>query len=619
MRTLFLDFETFYSRREKYDLKGMSILEYCRDPRFKVHGFSYAWYEWPNQKQAQWVTGNEAQAWFSNISQREWENIIVVGHNVKFDGFILRNTYGINPGRWIDTKGLSKAVLGKTIKGHALANLAEHFQLEAKGFMSCEGVRELSEEQEEELAAYCNHDVDLTVEIYSRLINDFPKNQYEFMDWTVRTFVEPRIVLNVPLLEKTSIDEAERKRKAFEALGIDKKIFASNAKFPKLLEERGYEVPMKESPRKKNEDGTPMLIPALALGDPEFLEMLEGENEELRTLCEARVAAKSNLLETRSGKLARIGATGSWSFDVEFSGADQTHRLSGGKGAGGNPQNFTRGSALREAVEAPDGYSLIVGDFSNIELRMVAFLSGDTGLIEAIKAGRDLYCDYGSAFYERIITKADEDERFFAKIAVLGLGYGMGAPKFQRTVRIQTGKNIDEDTAQKAVQLYRKRYPAVPMLWYFLDNCIGRMLTDGQKDVGSLPVVMDKECIILPSGLKLRYPNLRQERGKKNRLEWVYDVYDKRKLQTRKLYGGKLLENISQALAGEVCKEAAMPFLPWLTGVVHDELHIVAKNYIASAMAKKVERTMSVAPNWFSHIKLNAEVGYGKDWLNAKA
>ena len=146
---------------------------------------------------------------------------------------------------------------------------------------------------------------------------------------------------------------------------------------------------MKLSPKKKDASGYPLQIPALALGDTGFLEMLEGENEELKALCEARVAAKSTLLETRATKLAVVGRTGLWPFDIRFSGADQTHRFSGGSGAGGNPQNFTRGSALRAAVTVPYGYELVVGDFAQIEFRLVAYLSRDPGLLALIKNGTD--------------------------------------------------------------------------------------------------------------------------------------------------------------------------------------------------------------------------------------
>jgi hypothetical protein len=570
----------------------------------------------------------------SDVSQQSsgcvfgWENVAVVGHNVKFDGFILREIYGVNPGQWIDTKGMSKATLGKTIKSHSLADLAAHFGLESKGIMLTDGKYTLTAAEEAELAEYCLHDVELCRAIYQRLAPDFPESEYAALHRTVDMFVNPRMQLNVSLLEKTSLEEAARRENIFKEIGIEKSIFASNVKFPKLLNGKGYEVPMKYSPKKKDEAGEPLKIPALALGDVEFLELLESENEELKALCEARVAAKSTLLETRSAKLAAIGRTGLWPFDVEFSGADQTHRFSGGKGAGGNPQNFTRGSALRTAVEAPDGYEMVVGDFSNIELRIVAYLSRDPGLVQSIEQGVDIYCDFASVFYGRKITKKEKKERQFGKTAILGLGYGMGWEKFKRTVRLQTGESISDDDAKKAVDLYRTRYAKVKTLWDKLDGMIPYIAgTSEGKVIWDLPGSIGEQCIVLPSGLKIRYPNLRQEScttrdpesGKPyTRLEWVYDVYDKRRFEKRKLYGGKVLENMSQGLAGELCKEAMLQMGDGVTGLVHDEIHVLCKRGLGLVTAQKLKRVMSVSPKWFPQMKLDAEVHFGANWGDAK-
>lgn len=607
-KLIFIDFESAFSSKD-YTLKKMSTIEYIRDPRFKAFGLAFAM----NPCAPVWVTGSQIPEFCSQVANDcGWPNVALVGHNIKFDATILREIYECVPGQFIDTKGMSKAVFAKSIKGHSLADLAEHFGLESKGIMKTDGLRTLSSEQENDLAGYCVHDVELCREIYRRLEKDFPESQYEAMHRTVSMFVSPKFELNVPLLEKTAKEEASRRETIFKEIGIDKKEFASNAKFPKLLEREGYSVPTKTSPR------TGKSIPALALGDPEFLEMAEEGNERLKTLCEARIAAKSTLLETRSAKLAAIGATGRWPFDVEFSGADQTHRFSGGSGAGGNPQNFTRDSALREAVEAPKGYSLVVGDFSNIELRIVAYLSRDPGLIQAIEQGVDLYCDFASVFYGRKVTKSDAKERRFGKCAILGLGYGMGPAKFAKTVRLQTGETLTEEQARKAVDLYRTRYGGVPRLWEKLDGSISFMLDamSIMKNI-ELPVHMGHEKIWLPSGLVLRYPNLRQVKEER-RMEWVYDVYNKRNLEQRKLYGGKLLENISQALAGELLKGVTEMMGDCVVGTVHDECIVVCKRGQEIVTAAKLKRAMSLSPKWLPTMKLDAEVGWGKSWGSAK-
>lgn len=637
---LVLDFESYFDSKEGYTLRKLSMVEYIRSPLFRAWGAGYMWVTDEGHAEPGWVTAADLPKFFGGI---DWKNTDVIAHNAKFDGFILRQIYGVQPRRWIDTKGMSRAVFGKRIKNHSLATIAEHYGMAAKGVMKTDGLKELTPEQERELAEYCLHDVELCGSIYLMLEQNFPASQYESLHWTVQMFVAPKIELDIELLKKTAESERERKKTIFSDLQIDKgffetdvlkggypkllqkksqaeitkNVFSSNVMFPRLLEWEGFDVPMKPSPKQKNEDGSAKLIPAIALGDPDFLDMLENENERLRTLCEARVAAKSTLLETRSEKLARLGSTGMWPFDVEFSGANQTHRFSGGSGAGGNPQNFTRGSALRQAVKAPAGYKLIVGDFANIELRLVAYLSKDPGLVDAIENNVDLYCDFASTFYGRTITKKDEIERRFGKCAILGLGYGMGPAKFKRTVRLQTGQEISDAEAERAVDLYRTRYTRVPQLWYVLNSAITFMTEEQKHLMIGLPVTFEREAIVLPSGLAMRYPNLRQEEGEQG-LEWIYDIWDKGHLARRKLYGGKVLENISQGLAGELCREATAQFGDKVTGLVHDEIHLLERKPFALLTKKRLERVMETTPRWLPKIKLKAEVGVGDNWLNAK-
>jgi len=119
--------------------------------------------------------------------------------------------------------------------------------------------------------------------------------------------------------------------------------------------------------------------------------------------------------------------------------------------------------------------------------------------------------------------------------------------------------------------------------------------------------------IKLPSGLKIRYPNLRKE-GR----EWVYDTYRKGRLEQNKLYGGKVLENISQALAGEICKEAIQRMLPNVTGAVHDEIHVLCKKGLGLVTMMKLQKAMTTPPSWFPEIKLKAEIGMGESWGDVK-
>jgi hypothetical protein len=607
LNLLVVDFESFFDRKAGYDLKKLSMAEYIRDERFKVHGMGY---------QAQfiegkgfgplWFPGNCDQAW---INEFDWKNTAVIAHNNKFDSTILAWKYSVKPALFICTQAMSRAILGNSVPSHSLRYLAEHFGLARKGEMKTDGLRDLTETQEAELADYCKRDVEICAQLFEIFRKDFPASQYEVMDWTIRAFIEPRLQINVPLIQEEHENEKKRREEFF--VHTDKAQFSSNVKFAELLKSRDYEVPTKVSPR------TGKRIPALALGDTEFLQLLESEDETLRTLCEARVAAKSTLKETRSAKFAKVGATGPWPFDVQFSGATQTHRFSGGSGAGGNPQNLTRGSVLRQCIEAPEGYQLLVADLANIELRIQSYLACEPKLIEMIESGKDIYCDFATRFYGRPVTKADKNERQFGKTSILGLGYNMGPDKFIKTVKVQTGQNIEIRESRKAVFLYRARYDRITAYWDYCQRVLAEIAAGKVGKLNGLnAVTYDKSGLTLPSGLKVRFTNLRQV-GK----DWVYDRYDKTKLVEAKIYGGKLFENICQALAGEILKEAVTRIESLgikCYGSVHDEVLALVPEHEADDALWAVESAMSQSPVWWPKIKLAAEVHYAKNWLEAK-
>gem|GEM_PF-5598906 len=606
-----MDFETFWDTRAKYSLSlrgknKISTVEYVRHALFKAFGMGVAL----DDDEVKWITGKKVSEFCMHISDKiGWSNIILICHQTKFDGLILKEHYGCVPGQYICTKGMSRGVLGKRIKNHSLRTLATYFELPPKGEMKTDGIRDLTSEQEKELADYCIRDTETHRRVFKILAKEFPEGQYRALHGTIDMFINARTRLNVPLLEKTHLAEVERRKTIFENIGIDKKVFSSNKKFPKLLESKGYIVPVKKSPT------TGKMIPALALGDIGFIELLEEGNEELKNLCVARVAAKSSLLETRSAKLAAIGRTGTWPFDVEYSGADQTHRYSGGSGGGGNAQNFTRDSALRQAVEAPLGHELAIGDFDKVECRFVAHLSQDPGLIAALQG--DPYSVFASNYYGRKITKKNPEERRFGKEAILGLGYSMGWRKFKDRVKLKTGQTITVDEAKRGVNMYREMYCEVPALWELLNSMIPYMAS-GKPFLWPFPGKLGHEYIELPSGLKMWYPNLRPTKGSWGQDEWVYDIWKRGHLIEAKLYGGKLLENMCQAYTGDLCKEAALKFGNRVSGLVHDEIHVITKKGLGLVTKMALQRAMTVSPKWFPELKLKAEVSVGPNWREAK-
>lgn len=614
---LFLDFESFYDSANGYTLKKISTLEYIKSAQFKTHGLGYAYM---NGERPHWISGDHViRGFFQSI---DWKNTIVVAHNVKFDGAILAWVYGVKPKGYICTQAMARAVLGFKVKSHSLATVAEYFGFEPKGHMQTDGIRDLTPEQEKALADYCLHDVELCRAIFKTLSDPFPASQYRALDWTIKAFVEPDLELDGDTLREVNEAEKARRVKIIEEIGIPKAVFSSNDKFAKLLAEKGYEVPMKLSPAALKRDEEKK-IPALAVGDQGFQDLWHSNNPELEALCEARVAAKSNLLETRSAKFLALVQFGKFPFDVQFSGAKQTHRYSGSDGAGGNPQNLPRGSGLRRAVRAPEGSSLLVADFAAVEARIVAFLAREPKLIEAFTNNEDVYSSFASRIYQRPVTKADKRERMFGKTCILGLGYNMGASKFAYKVKMDTGMVIDKEEAKRVVGLYRTYYSRIPALWQLLDHYIPFLANRGFAKLPGIPFLSIKNGgVVLPSGLTLQYPNLRWVPDDSYfGGQWVYDVWEKGRLEQRHLYGGKLLENISQALAGEFTKlaiERAEDAGVKISAQIHDEVIAVVPSEVAKHKTVILQACMEAPPVWWPTIKLTAEVGIGSNWLEAK-
>lgn len=334
-----LDFETYSNPKTKYDPKHISLVEYIRSPQFHVQGVGIKY----EAGRTEWISAPDVKKSFDGL---DWDEVILIGHNLKFDASILAWQYGIYPKEYRDTKALSKAIIGPQIPTASLKHTAQFLGLEDKGSweaIKMNGVRDPSPEQEKALAEYCKLDADLSWGIYQKLAPEFPEVQWPIMDWTIRTFVQPQLKIKSEICTQLSDEIKQGKQALFSQAGIDREVFASNKKFPELLENEGFTVPYKENKKGKR-------IPALSLTDKEFLLMCDSENPRLRLLCECRKAAKSVLEEKRAEKLAHIGGMADYSFDVGFSGATQTHRFSGGNGCAGNPQNFTKGSPLRSAI-----------------------------------------------------------------------------------------------------------------------------------------------------------------------------------------------------------------------------------------------------------------------------
>jgi DNA polymerase len=261
---------------------------------------------------------------------------------------------------------------------------------------------------------------------------------------------------------------------------------------------------------------------------------------------------------------------------------------------------------------------------------LVAWLAGQDDLVQAFREKRDVYSEFASEVYGRKITKADKVERFVGKTCVLGLGYGMGAEKFRRTLEIgQAGVSvkIDISEAERIVRLYRSKNHKIVGLWNQCGNALTQMLQGGSGSVGVLSY--DNEGIILPNKFRIKYPALRQTQ---NGFEYINDARSYRKairervitgemegIAWTRIYGGKVTENIVQALAALVIRDQMVAIGKQYHVVfqVHDEIIVTALDADATVAQAALEKVMFTPPTWAPDLPVACESGFAKNYGDA--
>ncbi len=134
---------------------------------------------------------------------------------------------------------------------------------------------------------------------------------------------------------------------------------------------------------------------------------------------------------------------------------------------------------------------------------------------------------------------------------------------------------------------------------------------------GDILKVDGSEGILLPNGLRLKYPNLRwvemEENGKP---QFVYDTKKGKAVIPNRIYGGKIIENVCQALAriviGEQMLMVAKKYRVVMT--VHDAVACIAPEAEAETGKEYVELCMRLRPSWAPELPLNCEAGYGRSY-----
>jgi len=605
MDLITVDFETYYDK--EFSLSKMTTEAYVRDPRFEVIGVAIK----VNNGATEWASGTHEQL-KQYFTEFDWRNSMVLAHNTMFDGAILSWIFDIHPRVWADTLCIGRALHGVEAGG-SLKAMAERYNLGDKGteVLSAIGKQRLdfNEAELSRYGDYCINDVELTYKLFGVMGKKFPRQELKIIDLTLRMFIEPMLDLDLGLLEQHLEDTKDIKDKLLLDAGVDKKDLMSNPKFAELLGGLGVIAPTKISPTTGKETY------AFAKTDEAFKALLEHEDVRIQTLVNARLGNKSTLEETRTQRFIDIAKRGLLPVPVKYYAA-HTGRWGGADKI--NLQNLPsrgpNGKKLKKSMVAPDGYMLIDCDSSQIEARVLSWLAGQDDLTQAFHVGDDVYKKMAMSIYgvnrEEDVTK---DQRFVGKTTILGAGYGMGAVRFKDQLQ-SFGFDIELDEARRVINIYRETNFHITRLWKDASYTIENMTMNNKTQLGIgdvLEMLPEQNAIKLPSGLLMYYHDIKGEQGEKG-MEYTYKVRRGR----NRIYGGKVIENVCQAVArciiGEQMLKIAKKYRVVLT--VHDSVVCcVPEDEVAEAQ-RYIEECMRWTPYWANGLPINCESGVAKSY-----
>jgi DNA polymerase I-like protein with 3'-5' exonuclease and polymerase domains len=616
MKLITLDFETYYA--DDLGFRTQTTEEYIRDPRFEVIGVGIKVEDEP----ATWFSGTHDEI-AKHLSAHEWDDVLLICHNTMFDACVLHWLFNITPIFMFDTLSMARAVHGLDAGG-SLASLSKHYALGEKGTEVVQAKnkrrQDFTERELMEYGEYCKNDCELTFKLWQILSADFPEDEVQLIDMTIRMFTHPTFFVDDALLNErlTEVqgDKLVLLQGLMEKLNCDteeavRKRLASNKQFAELLKEHNIPVPMKESKT------TGKQTYALAKNDEGFLALANGDDIFIQQLCAVRLGTKSTIEESRIIRFIDIGKRnkGRLPIPLKYYGAHT------GRWAGSDKVNFQnlpsrdkKKKALKNAILPPEDHIVINCDSSQIEARVLAWLAGQDEVVKQFANGEDVYSLFATEVYERPITKENPIERFVGKTCILGLGYGTGALKLQHTLKTSPpGAILDEDECKRIVNVYRDKNDKVVDLWREGDRVIGHLAdwpTEGKPfDYGQHGAVrIHKEGIRLPNGLFIRYPELYLN-TEESKSHYMY----KSRKGSVSIWGGALVENVVQALAriivGQQMLEIAKRYKVALT--VHDAAVCVVKDSEKDEALAYIIACMSKPPEWAKGLPVACEAKAG--------
>ena len=287
----------------------------------------------------------------------------------------------------------------------------------------------------------------------------------------------------------------------------------------------------------------------------------------------------------------------------------------------------TLGSLTRPAICAPDGKVLVVCDYSSIEARVLPWLARDEATMEIFQSERDIYKEAASGIYNLLADQINKEQRFIGKISVLACGYQGGANAY-KSMSANYGVEIEEDRAKQIVSAWRKANPNITKLWAAVEQTA--RIAFMQRRSCIVKSAMDLTCVAfsydhpflrctLPSGRSINYykpgvEDVQSPWGMREQLTFEgTDTYT-RKWERVPTFGGKLVENIVQAISRDLLAHALLLVDQagmLIVGHIHDEIICVADEDDETAL-EQLSQLMTTNPWWADGLPLSAEGWTGK-------
>lgn len=588
-----------------------------------------------------WEPGKPVPLEFSSAEKYIARNFLFDMNIIKWVGI---PKYGFpermaDPSNWICTRALSlQAGLPGSLDGSAKAlQVPQQKQEAGKGLIAKYSIPVWLKDTEKELfsapdkpyyfrelkgtdldlyRAYCQADVIADSQVYEK-IKGIKNREIEQGIFILDAWQNIRgLRVDVPAMEKY-IDcyNAVEKRALDEA-----KKYGVNPRSPKDLMEwltrSGYKITDTQA-----DTVQAMIYKAMHNGAEKVVKVLQLRQFLAKTSVKKFQALADRVIDGRLHDFLRYyGAhTGRWSGS-----GFQPHNL---------PKTGTGPDAIDEAIESlspdmhynaiidagqkilpgliipDDGNTFLIGDFSAVEARGVAYLAGQADLLNDFSAGVDVYVKNGSRITGTPIEKIDKKSRprTVGKVAVLSCGYGAGVKGITGMLK-NYGLETSETLAASIVTGYREQYRAVVSFWYECENKFYEAIKRPGKDHQIGDYIQVRKTgrslkVLLPSGRSLYYHNIQADKD-----GLIYTNYEK-KIETR-LWGGLILENITQAvcrdiMADRMLKCVANGLRPVLH--VHDEIVIETKDATAEKDLILFEKIMNTAPAWLKGFPLATE------------